>query len=176
MLAYFQPMVRAQRSGTTRGNVFVGCSTYVPSIGGDTVYPASATTQYNNGLACSVGVVDFHCPYMLTKNQNACSARPDGSFSYFSQADRTCRCSQNYPTYATYYSSGNQGGCSAADGANEVYRLRTTFTQYQSYPCRPLASIDLTYSNVNGNINSCFQQCKSFSHAVYVPVGYPTHH
>ena len=167
LLACLQPVVNAQRSGTTRGNVFVGCNAYLPdpATTADTAYPQSASTTYASGLACSVS---HNSPGTADKFQNACSARATGSFSYFSASDSTCRCSQNYPT-TNNYSSGNQGACAA--GTNEVYRLRTTFTQYQSYPCRPLSSLSLTYSTVNGNINSCFQQCKSFTYAAYVPVG-----
>jgi len=164
LLACFQPVVNAQRSGTTRGNVFEGCNAYLPAIGGDTAYPQSASTTYASGLACSVS---HYSPGTADRSQNACSALATGSFSYFSASDSTCRCSQYFPT-TNNYSSGNQGQCAA--GTNEVYRLRTTFAQYTAYPCRPLSSLSLTYSTVNGNINSCFQQCKAFTYAVYVPV------
>jgi hypothetical protein len=168
MLACLQPMVYAQRSGTTRGNSYIGCNTYTPALGSDTYYAQDSSTTYDNGLACSVS---HNTPKTADKNQNACSARSGGSFSFFSVTNRTCICSQNYPT-STNYGSGNQGAC--ASGSNEVYRLRTTFTQYQSYPCRALSSINLSFTTVNGNINSCYQQCKSFTYAVYLPVSAPT--
>ena len=166
LLACFQPVVNAQRSGTTRGNVFVGCNAYLPdpATTADTAYPQSASTTYASGLACSVS---HNSPDTADRSQNACSARATGSYSFFSVSDSTCRCSQNYPM-TDNYSSGNQGQCAA--GTNEVYRLRTTFAQYTPYPCRPLSSLSLTYSTVTGNINTCFQQCKSFTYAVYVPV------
>lgn len=164
VLACLQPTVYAQRSGTTRGNSYIGCNTYTPALGSDTYYAQSSTTTYESGLACSVS---HNTPKTADKYQNACSARSGGSFSFFSAANRTCICSQNFPT-TNNYGSGNQGAC--ASGSNEVYRLRTTFSQYQSYPCRALSSINLSFTTVNGNINSCYQQCKSFTYAVYLPV------
>ena len=168
VLACLQPMVYAQRSGVTRGNSYIGCNTYTPALGSDTYYAQSSSTTYESGLACSVSQ---NTPKIADKYQNACSARSGGSFSYFSSANRTCICSQNFPT-SNNYGSGNQGAC--ASGSNEVYRLRTTFTQYQSYPCRPLSSINLSFTTVNGNINTCYQQCKSFTYAVYLPVSVAT--
>jgi hypothetical protein len=54
MLACLQPMVYAQRSGTTRGNSYIGCNTFTPALASDTYYAQDSSTTYASGLACSV--------------------------------------------------------------------------------------------------------------------------
>jgi hypothetical protein len=54
MLACLQSTVYAQRSGTTRGNSYIGCNTYTPALSSDTYYAQDSSTTYESGLACSV--------------------------------------------------------------------------------------------------------------------------
>ena len=104
--------------------------------------------------------------------QNSCaSTSGGGSISYWSTSARTCKCSQTYPT-TTDYSFGVPGTCPS--NTNELYRMQTTFTAYQNYYCRATSDLTLTYSASGSNINACFQQCKSFTYAIWVPVSFHT--